>query len=57
MKTKQNKHEQHDGEYIIKENSRKSSGETLTQKVHYNRVPQQQGEPHEHPGQKGGLEV
>lgn len=28
-----------------------------TQKVHYNRVPQQQGEPHEHPGQKGGLEV
>lgn len=30
---------------------------TLTQEVHNDRVPQQQGKAHEHPGQKGGLEV
>lgn len=28
-----------------------------TQKVHNDWVPQQWGKPHEHPGQKGGLEV
>lgn len=30
---------------------------TLTQEVHNDRVSQQQGKAHEHPGQKGGLEV
>lgn len=29
----------------------------LTQEVHDDRVPQQQGKAHEHPGQEGGLEI